>query len=70
MAGRDEQVRKQKRVNREEQSENPERESEVEELPGRQQAQPGRGISPTDPAEGPREDVETTNNPDEQNTGD
>lgn len=69
MAGRDGQIRKQKRVEREEQSENPERKREIE-FPNRQEAQPGRGISPTDPAEGPREDVETTNKPEDQNTGD
>jgi hypothetical protein len=69
MAGRNEQSRKQKGVEREQESERPDRESQVSD-PNRQEGRPGRGISPTDPAEGPREDVETTNNPDEQNSGD
>lgn len=69
MAGQDEQTRKQKGVEREQQNERPNGDSPVSD-PNRQEGRPGRGISPTDPAEGPREADETTNNPDDQNTGD
>ena len=69
MPGRDEQPRKQKRVEREQQNERPNRDGPVSD-PDRQEGRPGRGISPTDPAEGPRDDVEITNNPDDQNSGD
>ena len=69
MAGRDEQTRKQKGVEREQESERPDRNSPVSD-PNRQEGRPGRGVSPTDPAEGPRETDETTNNPEDQNTGD